>query len=196
MFFWATEKEKRRALSEFEIRFLPDEEKCETKMEVQFAFPLQRKTENENTIWVSFSYAIENRLALRHTDYCSIIVLVFGSSSMYSPGHTSILAAKIVSLTFLSELRTKTAIPIRSVQSVDCIPGKKCRLVTKCRLQIADRVQMQTDNLYCFSSDIWSHVLLQLTERHASAFPRSSFTIICTTVEYSLPVSWSQSFLI
>ena len=141
MFFWATEKEKRRALSEFEIRFLPDEEKCKTKMEVQFAFPLQRKTENENTIWVSFSYAIENRLALRHTDYCSIIVLVFGSSSMYSPGHTSILAAKIVSLTFLSELRTKTAIPIRSVQSVDCIPGKKCRLVTKCRLQIADRVQ-------------------------------------------------------
>ena len=165
-------------------------------MEVQFAFPLQRKTKYENTIWVSFSYAIENRLALRYTDYCSIIVLVFGSSSMYSPGHTSILAAKIVSLTFLSELRTKTAIPIRSVQSVDCIPGKKCRLVTKCRLQIADRVQMQTDNLYCFSSDIWSHVLLQLTERHASAFPRSSFTIICTTVEYSLPVSWSQSFLI
>ena len=141
MFFWATEKEKRRALSEFEIRFLPDEEKCKTKMEVQFAFPLQRKTKNENTIWVSFSYAIENRLALRYTDYCSIIVLVFGSSSMYSPGHTSILAAKIVSLTFLSELRTKTAIPIRSVQSVDCIPGKKCRLVTKCRLQIADRVQ-------------------------------------------------------
>ena len=165
-------------------------------MEVQFAFPLQRKTKNENTIWVSFSYAIENRLALRYTDYCSIIVLVFGSSSMYSPGHTSILAAKIVSLTFLSEpqyfgpdlrrlalrytdycsiivlvfgsssmyspghtsilaakivsltflsepqyfgpdlrlVRTKTALPIRSVQSIDCIPGKK----------------MPTDNLYCF----------------------------------------------
>ena len=70
---------------------------------------------------------------------------------MYSPGHTSIQAAKIVSLTFLSEpqyfgpdlrlARTKTALPIRSVQSVDCIPGKKCRLVTKCRLQTADRVQ-------------------------------------------------------
>ena len=127
MFFWATEKEKRRALSEFEIRFLPDEEKCKTKIEVQFAFPLQRKTKNENTIWVSFSYAIENRLALRYTDYCSIIVLVFRSSSMYSPD--------------LRLVRTKTALPIRSVQSIDCIPGKKCRLVTKCRLQTADGVQ-------------------------------------------------------
>ena len=34
------------------------------------------------------------------------------------------------------------------------------------------------------------------SERHAIAFPRSSFTIICTIVEYSLPVSWSQSFLV
>ena len=118
-------------------------------MEVQFCFSTAKK--NENTIWVSFSYAIENRLALRYTDYCSIIVLFFGSSSMYSPGHASILAAKIVSLKFLSEpqyfgpdlrlVRTKTAIPIRSVQSVDCRPGKKCLLVTKCRLQTADRVQ-------------------------------------------------------
>ena len=47
-----------------------------------------------------------------------------------------------------------------------------------------------------FSSDTWWHGILQLTERHASAFPRSSFAIICTIVEYSLPVSWSQSFLI
>ena len=114
------------------------------KWKSNFVIPLQRKTKNENTIWVSFSYA-------RYTDYCSIIVLFFGSSSMYSPGHASILAAKIVSLKFLSEpqyfgpdltlVRTKTAIPIRSVQSVDCRPGKKCRLVTKCRLQTADRVQ-------------------------------------------------------
>ena len=137
-------------------------------MEVQFAFPLQRKTKNENTIWVSFSYAIENRLALRYTDYCSIIVLVFGSSSMYSPGHTSILAAKIVSLTFLSEpqyfgpdlrlVRTKTALPIRSVQSVDCIPGKKCRLVTKCRLQIADRVQNADWQFVLFFRVILDHM--------------------------------------
>ena len=84
-FFWATEKEKRRALSEFEFHFLPDEEKRKTKMEVQFCFSTAKK--NENIIWVSFSYAIENRWALRYTDYCSIIVLVFGRFSMYSPGH-------------------------------------------------------------------------------------------------------------
>ena len=33
------------------------------------------------------------------------------------------------------------------------------------------------------------------SERHVIAFPRSSFTIISTILEYSLPVSGSQSFL-
>ena len=31
-------------------------------------FLLQRKTKNENKIWVSFSFTVENRLALRYTD--------------------------------------------------------------------------------------------------------------------------------
>ena len=83
---------------------------------------------------------------------------------------------------------TKTAIPIRSVQNADC------RLQTGYKMQT--RYKMQTENLYCFSVWTWQHVILQLTERHAIAFPRSSFTIICTNVEYPLPVSWSQSFLI
>ena len=51
-------------------------------MEVQFRFFTAKKNEKRN---FRFSYAIENRLALRYTDYCSIIVLVLGNSSIYSP---------------------------------------------------------------------------------------------------------------
>ena len=55
------------------------------KWKFDFVFSPQRKTKNGNKFWVSFSYAIENRLELRYTDHCSFIVLVLGSSSMYSP---------------------------------------------------------------------------------------------------------------
>ena len=173
-------------------------------MEIQFRFSLQRKTKNENKIWVWFFYAIENRLALRYTDNCSIIVLVFGNSSINSPA--SIIAAKIVSLKFLikpqyfgSDLRlawTKATIPIRSVQSADCRSGKKCRQGTKCRLQTADWVQnadwefvlffrLILDNMSSYKLPSVTQVLFR---GHLSRF-------ICTIVEYSLPVSSSQSFL-
>ena len=116
-----------------------------------------------------------------------------------------------VSLNFFFELRyfgpdfrlarTKPAIPIWSVQNADCRlqtadcrPGTKCRLGSKCRLQTG--YKMQTENLYCFF--VWYVITFHLTTDRASrnAFPRPSFTIICTIVEYSLPVSLSQSFLI
>ena len=41
----------------------PAEKKCKTEMEVQFRCFAAKKSENK--ICVSFSYAIENRLALR-----------------------------------------------------------------------------------------------------------------------------------
>ena len=78
--------------------------------------------------------------------------LCLSSGALQHTVHTSIIAAKIVTLKCLFELQyfgpdlrlagTKTAIPMRSVQNADCRPGakyrlgKKCRLDTKCRLRI------------------------------------------------------------
>ena len=114
--------------------------------------------------------------------YKAIIALslCFSSGALQHTVHTSIIVAKIVSLNFFFELqyfhgpdlmlaRTKTTIPIRSVQNADCRlhtgykmqTRYKCRLGTKCRLRIYT----------VFSSDTWWHVILQLTERHAIAFP-------------------------
>ena len=64
-------KEKQRACSEFEFRFLPGGEKTKNDNESPISFFCcreKRKTKNENKICVSFSYTIENRLALRYTD--------------------------------------------------------------------------------------------------------------------------------
>ena len=84
------------------------------------------------------------RLQLVLSNRCSVIVLVLGSSSTYSPSFN--IAAKIVSLYYFFEpqyfgpdlrlARTKTAISIRSIQNADCRPGKKCRLSKKWRLRI------------------------------------------------------------
>ena len=113
--------------------------------------------------------------------------LCLSSGALQHTVNTSIIAAKIVQKQaplFRSgleapPLKKKTALPIRSVQNADCRPGSKCRLSTKCRLGTKCRLRIYT----VFSSDTWSqHVILQLTERHAIAFPRSSFTIICTIV--------------
>ena len=126
--------------------------------------------------------------------------LYFSLWALQHTVHISVIAAKIVSLEFFCELQyfvpdlrlvgTKTAIPVRSVQNADCRlqPGTKCRLQTG--------YKMQTENLYCFF--VWYVITFHLTTNRASrnAFPRPSFTIICTIVEYSLPVSLSQSFLI
>ena len=82
--------------------------------------------------------------------YKAIIALslCFSSGALQHTVHTSIIAAKIISLNFFFELQyfgpdlmlapTKTAIPIRSVQNADC------RLQTAHRVQNADLVQMQT----------------------------------------------------
>ena len=120
----------------------PTRKNGKRKWKSNFVFSLQRKTKNENKIWVWFSYAIENRLALRYTDYCSIIVLVLGNSSIYSPQIFS-LKFLIKPQYFCLDLRlawTKATIPIRSVQTADCRPGKKCR-GAKRRLQTADWVR-------------------------------------------------------
>ena len=133
------------------------------------------------------------------------LTLYFFSWAFQHIVYISITAAKIVSLEFFLEFQyfssdfrlaqTKTAIPVRSVQNADCRPGTKCRLGTKCGLQTG--YKMQTKNLYC--SFIWYVITCHLTTYRAShiiALTRSSFMIICTIVEYSLPISWSQSFLI
>ena len=156
----------------------------------------QRRRASEAAIWVSCTFAFV--FSWYNYEVIISISLCFSSGALQCTVHTSIIAAKIVSLKFFFELQyfgldlrlawTKTAISIRSVQNADC------RLQTGYKMQT--RYKMQTENLYCFSVWTWQHVILQLTERHAIAFPRSSFTIICTNVEYPLPVSWSQSFLI
>ena len=106
-------------------------------------------------------------------------VIVALSLCLFSRGphhtvHTSIIAAKIVSLKIFLEPQyfsldlkfapTKTAIPIRSIQNADCRLGTKFWIGTKCRLQTGYR--MQTENLYCFSSYTWWHFILQLTKHH------------------------------
>ena len=117
------------------------------KWKSNFVFSLQRKTKNENKIWVWFSYAIENRLALRYTDYCSIIVLVLGNSSIYSPhinhsGQDILTKISYQAPIFLSGLearlnKSNNTNPV----SADCRPGKKCRLGAKRRLQTADWIR-------------------------------------------------------
>ena len=140
-------------------------------MEVQFRFFTAKK--NENKIWVWFSYAIENRLALRYTDYCSIIVLVLGNFSIYSPhinhsGQDILTKFLIKSQYFCPYLRlawTKAIIPIRSVQSADCRPGKKCRLGAKRRLQTAYWVRnADWEFVLFFSSDTWYYNLPSVTQ--------------------------------
>ena len=71
---------------------------------------------------------------------------------------------------------------------------------TKCRQQTADRIQnidcrlqsgykMQTENLKSFY--VWYIITCHLTAYRASRnrFLQSAFTIICTIVEYSWPIS-------
>ena len=68
---------------------------------------------------------------------------------------------------------------------------------TRYKVQTTDWVQnADWEFIPFFSSSAWKRVALPLTERHAIAFPRSSCTIICTIVEYSLPVSGSQYILL
>ena len=72
-------------------------------------------------------------------------------------------------------------------------------LCAKCRLRTADRVQNADWEFVLFfrliRDNMASYNLPSVTQVLYN-FLRSSFAIICTIVEYSLPVSWSQSFLI
>ena len=89
---------------------------------------------------------IRIRLQLVQSYHCSIIVLFLGSSTTYSPhinhsgqdSRTKFFFEVQYSGLDLRLARTKTAIPIRSVQNADC------RLQTAPRVQNADLVQMQT----------------------------------------------------
>ena len=82
--------------------------------------------------------------------------------------------------------RTKTAIPVRSVQNADCWLQIGYKMQTGHKMQTADcrlGKKMQTENLFCFF--VWYLIICHPTTYRASrnrAFPRSSFTIICTIV--------------
>ena len=107
--------------------------------------------------------------------------LYFSSWALQHTVHISIIAAKIVSLEFFFELqyfgpdlrlaRTKTAIPIRSVQNADCRPGTTCRLGTKCRLQTG--YKMQTKNVPFFF--VWYVITCHFTTYQTS---RNRFSAI------------------
>ena len=118
--------------------------------------------------------------------YKAIIALslCFSSGALQHTVHTSIIVAKIVSLNFFFELqyfhgpdlmlaRTKTTIPIRSVQNADCRlhTGYKMQTRYKCRLQTGYKVQ--TQNLYCFF--VWYVMTCHLTTYRAS---RNRFSAI------------------
>ena len=77
--------------------------------------------------------------------------MYFSSWALQHTVHISIIAAKIVSLEFFFELqyfgpdlrlaRTKTAIPIQSVQNADCRPQTGYNMQTRYKMQTADWVQ-------------------------------------------------------
>ena len=151
----------------------------------------QRERASEVAILVSRAFAFVFSLY----KVIDALSLYFSSWAFQHKVHISITAAKIVSLEFFFELqyfgpnlrvaRTKTAIPIRSVQNADC------RLQTGYKMQIRYKMQtkykMQTENLYCFF--VWYVITRHLTTYEASRnrFPRSSFTIICTIVDIHCP---------
>ena len=85
------------------------------------------------------------------------LLLYFTSWALQHTVHISIIAAKIVSLEFFFELqyfgpelrlaRTKTAIPIRSVQNADCRQGTKCRLGTNADWEFILFFRLISDNM-------------------------------------------------
>ena len=107
--------------------------------------------------------------------------LYLSTGALQHTVHTSIIAVKIVGLKFCFELRylgpnlrlaqTKSAIPLRSVQTADRVQNADCRLGKKCRLQT--EYKMQTENLYCFF--VWYVITCQLTTYRVS---RNRFSAI------------------
>ena len=139
--------------------------------------------------WTQVASLVSRAFAFVFSWYKLIIdlSLYFSSWGLQHTVHISIIAAKIVSPEFFFELqyfgpdlrlaRTKKLYQSGQykMQTADRVQNADCRLGAKCRLRIYT----------VFSSDTWYHVILQLSERHAIAFPRLSFTIICIIVEYS-----------
>ena len=117
--------------------------------------------------------------------------LCLSSGALQHTFHASIIAAKIVSLKFFFEpqyfgldlrlARTKTPIPMRSIQNADCRPG------TKWRLRIYTVFRPIRD-------DMSSYNLPSVTQSLSRDYLSRLFALMI--VEYFLPVSWSQSFLI
>ena len=121
------------------ILFFHCKEQRKTKIRFEFHFPMQLKIGGHEGPRI-----------------IALSLCLYTGTLQYTV-HTSVIAAKIISLKSLFEpqyfgpdlrlARTKTAIPIRSVQSADCRPGKKKstrfkiwttdrRPGTKCRLRI------------------------------------------------------------
>ena len=115
--------------------------------------------------------------------WCKVIIALSLCFSSEAPQHTVHTSAKIVALNFFRGPILWSGLKARSnknsntnpvstkcrLQTADCTPGTKCRLGTNadCRLGTKCRLRIYT----VFSSDKWWHVILQLTERHALAFP-------------------------
>ena len=105
--------------------------------------------------------------------------LCFSSGALQHTVHTSIIAAKIVSLKYIFEpryfgsdlrlARTKTAMQIRSVQNADCRLQTGYEMQTRYKMQTADWVQNADWECILFS---WS-----------STF-RGIHTLICAYVPY------------
>ena len=119
------------------------------------------------------------------------ISLCFSSGALQYTVHTSIIAAKIVSLKFFFELQyfgpdlrlawTKTAISIRSVQNADCRPGTKCRPSTKCRLRIYTVFPSERDNM---SSYNLPSVTQSLFRDHLSRLFALTWNIPCPFLDH------------
>ena len=156
-------------------------------------WPLRRASEAAILLSLAFAFVV--------SWYRVIIAPSLCSGALQYTVYTSITAAKIVSVKFLFRAPIfGSRLEARSKKYINTNP-----VSAKCKLQTADRVRnadcaLGTKCTLRFHTVffVWYVITtsLQLTERHAIAFPRSSFTIICTVVQYSLPVSWSQSFII
>ena len=126
-------------------------------------------------------------------------MLFLGSSSTYSP-HINHSGQHSPTKLFIRGPIFRYGLEARSNKTSSINPvNTKCRQRTVEGVQDGDLVQNADRRLgtkrrlriyIIFSSDTWQHVILQLTERHATAFLRSSLTIICTIEEFFLARFW------
>ena len=128
--------------------------------------------------------------------------LCFSTGPLRHTVHKSIVAAKIFSLNFFQAPIFRSRLEACSNKHSNTNPfNTKCRLQTNTAMPILQYktqtgYKTQTENSYWFLSDTCNMSSYNLPSVTQSLFPRLSFTIICSIVEYSSAVSWSQSFLI